>query len=131
MSVEGIESFEGWVIAELMGHRKLAGRMSQANVAGAPMMRLDVFVGDADKPIATQFYGSGAFYCITPCDEQIARRFAQRHQPEPVTRWELPQLPAPTATTIREHCDEDLYDGGCCPDCGRDPCDCDEGDDPD
>lgn len=34
--------FEGWAIVELMGHRRLAGWVSEVEIAGAPMLRLDV-----------------------------------------------------------------------------------------
>jgi hypothetical protein len=36
------EPFEGWAILELMGHRRLAGRVSEIEIAGAKMLRLDV-----------------------------------------------------------------------------------------
>lgn len=79
-------AFEGWAIVELMGHRKLAGRVSEATVAGEPLMRLDVPAGDA---FLTQYYGAKSIYCLTPADEAICRRFARAHQIEPVHAYEL------------------------------------------
>ena len=35
-------AFEGWAIVELMGHRRLAGYVRQAEQFGAAMLRLDV-----------------------------------------------------------------------------------------
>jgi hypothetical protein len=80
--------FEGWAILELMGHRKLGGYVREQNVAGAGFIRIDV--PGKEGNVATQFYAPGALYCLTPVSEEIARRFAQGVQPEPVTRWELP-----------------------------------------
>lgn len=86
---ETISTFEGWAVLELMGHRKLAGYVTEHTVAGAGFLRIDVPGRDGEQ-VATQFYAPGAIYCLTPTTEEIARRFAVGCQPEPVTRWELP-----------------------------------------
>lgn len=89
-------TFEGWAILELMGHRKLAGRISEANIGGGAFIRIDVPGEAAD--VATQFYAPGAVYCITPCTEDVARRTAAGCRPSPVTEYELAparRLPAP------------------------------------
>lgn len=87
MSDEGT-TFAGWVIIELMGHRRLAGWLSEQEIAGEGFLRLDVPDGDGTK--ATQFYRPAAVYCITPTTEETARRTAKLAVPEPVRRWELP-----------------------------------------
>lgn len=81
------ETFEGWAILELMGHRRLAGHLSEQEIGGASFIRIDV--PGKDTPVATQFYSSAAVYCITPTSEDIARKIAARSNPAPVTRWEL------------------------------------------
>ena len=83
------EQFEGWVILELMGHRRLAGYLTEQQLGGTSFLRLDVFVGEAKEAMATQFYSASAVYCITPTTEAIARRLAEDAQPAPVTPWEL------------------------------------------
>ena len=88
MTTENSEVFSGWSILELMGHRRLAGFVSEQEIAGAAFLRIDV-PGD-NGFTATQFYAPSAVYCITPTTEEIARRVAQRAQPAPVQRWELP-----------------------------------------
>lgn len=35
-------AFEGWVILELMGHRRLAGHLQEKQIGGASFLRLDV-----------------------------------------------------------------------------------------
>jgi hypothetical protein len=82
--------YEGWAIVELMGHRRLAGRVSQAEQYGVAMLRLDVPATD-DAQAATQFYGGSSIYCVTPVSEEVARRVAECNSPAPVHTWELPR----------------------------------------
>jgi hypothetical protein len=90
MTEDRQDAFEGWAIVELMGHRRLAGYVREATVAGASMLRLDVPNPDEPEAYATQFYSSAALYCLTPVTEDTARAVARNAQPAPVTRWELP-----------------------------------------
>jgi hypothetical protein len=84
-------AYEGWAILELMGHRRLAGYLTEQTVAGTAFVRIDVPAAEPDTaPVATQFYAPSAIYCITPTTETLARRLARAHQPAPVQRWELP-----------------------------------------
>jgi hypothetical protein len=76
--------FEGFAILELMGHRKLAGRLSEQEIAGQAFVRIDL-PGEAGD-VATQFYSAAAVYAITPTTEEIARAVAGTYQPTPVTR---------------------------------------------
>jgi hypothetical protein len=81
------DSFEGWAILELFGHRKLGGRLSQVEIAGQGFIRIDVPDVEADQ--ATQFYAPSAVYGITPCTEATARAIAAYQRPQPVTVWEV------------------------------------------
>ena len=99
------EKFEGWCILELMGHRRLAGWVSEQEFAGSAFVRLDVYEhapepggmvaggihepAEPDKAIVTQFYSPAAVYCITPTTEDIARKLGAKSKPEPVSRFEL------------------------------------------
>jgi len=84
------EALKGWCILELMGHRRLGGLVSDAEIAGGAFIRIDV---PSDPPV-TQFYAPGSVYCITPTTEAIARELARKVRPEPVAEWELPKLAA-------------------------------------
>lgn len=81
--------FAEWVILELMGHRRLAGFLTEQEIAGKGFLRLDI----PGQPGATQFYNPTAVYAITPTTEDIARAVAATSQPAPVQRWELPAAP--------------------------------------
>jgi hypothetical protein len=92
------QAFDAWAIVELFGHSKIAGRVTEQQIAGGAFLRVDV--PDLDgRPGFTRFYGAGAIYSITPVDEAIARRAAGALNPRPVTVYGavLPerQLPAP------------------------------------
>lgn len=94
------EGFDDWAILELMGHRRLGGKVRAATIAGAPFIRIDVPSADGKKT-ATQFYSPASVYCLTPTTEDVARALAQREQPSPVHRFELP---GPTRA-------EDMFEG--------------------
>ena len=78
-------TFDTWAIVELMGHRRLAGRLTEQQIAGDGFLRLDI---PSDPPV-TQFYRPAAVYAITPTTEDIARRVATFGRPAPVQVWEL------------------------------------------
>ena len=97
-------SFEGWVILELMGHRRLAGYLRDEVVGGTAFLRIDV--PGEDGTVATQFYSGAAVYCITPTTEAIARKVAASSRPEPVTAWELrPERTLPAVAPPSAHPD--------------------------
>ena len=80
-------NFEDWAVLELMGHRRLAGKVTDAVIGGGTFLRIDI-PGEGDQ-WTTQYYSPGAVYCITPTTEDIARAVAKSSQPAPVHRWEL------------------------------------------
>ncbi len=89
------EKFETWAILELLGHRRLAGFVSEVQIGGASFIRIDIpgetpaRLGAENK--ATQFYSPQAIYCITPASEDTVKAMARCSSP-PVQHWELPQL---------------------------------------
>jgi hypothetical protein len=88
------EKFQEWVVMELMGHRRLAGLLSEVEIGGASFLKLDV--PDADGGFcASQFYNPAAVYSMTPTTEEIAREVAKQCVCEPVHRWELRALAQP------------------------------------
>ena len=90
--------FETWAILELMGHRRLAGWLTEQEIGGSGFLRLDIPKTDKAAS-ATQFYAPGSVYAITPCTEETARRTAAIVHVEPVSEWELPRLEAPAVGT--------------------------------
>lgn len=104
--------FETWAVIEIMGHRQLAGRVTEVPIAGTSMLRIDVpAVGG--WPEHTKYVGGGSVYQIHPCTEEIARASAERiaqqygYQPMPIS---VPQL-ADAAETLRRSAVAQLASG--------------------
>jgi len=80
-------NFDEWAILELMGHRRMAGKVTEAVIGGGAFIRIDVPRDNGTQ--TTQFYSPQSVYCITPTTEEMARAVARSSQPAPVSRWEL------------------------------------------
>ena len=81
------QGFDQWAILELMGHRRLAGKVTESEIGGALFVRIDIPGREGWK--TTQFYSAAAIYCITPTSEAIAREVAAMSSGEPVHAWEF------------------------------------------
>jgi hypothetical protein len=81
---------ERWAIVALMGHRQVAGRISEELVAGTPMLRLDIPL--ADDTWSTRLFGGAAIYEITYVDEPVARAVAARDPAHPISIWSAQNL---------------------------------------
>ncbi len=93
MSAEQVnDNFGVWGILELMGHVKMAGFITQEELFGTKMGRIDIPAGDGEEAI-TQYFGGSSVYRLTPVSEATARAFAMRNRPRPVHLYEL-ALPA-------------------------------------
>lgn len=100
------EKFNGWVILELMGHRRITGFLSEQEIAGRAFLRIDI----PGEPPATQFYGAEAVYCITPTTEKMARSAAALNDVAPIHRWELPPVKRTARPGDEEYVDADIVD---------------------
>jgi hypothetical protein len=82
------EQLESWAVVSLMGHKTLAGRLSEEERFGAKMGRLDV--PDGDK-FATFYFGGASVYSIEVVTEEVARKAAKSHVLRPVHVWTVPE----------------------------------------
>lgn len=73
-----------YVIVELMGYKKLAGRLSQGP---AGLMQLDVA---CEGGFVTQFINPQSVYRITIVDEKAVREVAKNIDPLPTIELEIP-----------------------------------------
>lgn len=71
-----------WMIVEIMGHRKHAGRVREEERFGARMLRIDVPVkGDpATHGWLTHYYGGAAIFGVTFTDEATALRINKPYE---------------------------------------------------
>jgi hypothetical protein len=101
-------TFDEWCIVELLGHRRLAGRVREVQVAGSGFLRLDIPAAGVD-PARTQYVSPGSVYALHPVGESTARAAAGRWRPEPIQRWELAAVAA--AQPTREDVEDLVGDG--------------------
>lgn len=87
------EGFATWGVVEIMGHRSLAGKISEQELFGSKFLRVDIPVEDAGDgpPMVTQFYGGAAVFSLLPTSEEVARRSARTMRPDQVHVYGLPR----------------------------------------
>lgn len=91
------EKFEHWALVEVMGHLRLAGRVSEQVLAGASFVRVDIPAVDGKQPF-TRLFGASAIYSVTIVDEETAKLAAAQLRTAPMDEWSarrlLERLPA-------------------------------------
>ncbi|MFO0806058.1 MAG: hypothetical protein U0791_23380 [Gemmataceae bacterium] len=113
-----------WAVVELMGHVKLAGRLTEEEKFGAKLGRIDIPTGKpcslADceshqiapdacpechgaETFITKFFGGGSIYSVTIVSEAVARHIAKKSHPEPVHSWDFPKQLIPANTFVDDH----------------------------
>lgn len=100
-------AFEHWCIVELMGHQRIAGKVTEQNLFGSALMRVDVPEIDGRAGF-TKFYGATAIYAVTPVEERVAVALAKSFDVRPVDEWQLRALlPKPPQPLMPEEDDGD------------------------
>lgn len=103
------EPYNGWSVLELLGHRRLHGLVQETTLAGAGMLRIDVYEGPAETPALTQYYPPSSVYCLTPATEEACRKAAMP--------WAPPALIQPREDECGPRCIGCSVCGKRCPDC--------------
>ena len=85
------EKFESWAIVELFGHKRMAGKVSEQEIAGTGFVRIDVPAVNGSKAF-TKFLGPSSIYGITPTDEMHATAAAQAWNPTPVDNFDVSEM---------------------------------------
>lgn len=70
------EPFEGYLICELLGHRRLVGYAREVEIAGAGFIRVDS-LDENGEPAKTTLVNPASVYAITPITEEVAKRMAR------------------------------------------------------
>jgi len=76
-----------WGLLELMGHQRIAGKLSEENFGGT-FIRVDVPEVN-DTPAYTKLFGQSAIYAVTFTSEEVARKLAERLRIVPVQPYEI------------------------------------------
>lgn len=85
------KSFSGWGIVELMGRKRIAGRLGERTIAGANLLQVDIPLSDKPDDFRTEFVGGGSIYALHPTDERTARLAAKRLDAKPVYSYDVEQ----------------------------------------
>lgn len=115
-------SFESFAIVELMGHARIAGKVSEQVIGGAAMLRVDV-PETSEQSAFTKFYAPNAVYAITPVEEKIVKIAAEQFQERPVQARVLPLNTPTLVEKVVEQSDTE-NDEDCLPDEDWDADDC-------
>lgn len=102
--------FEAWALVEIMGHQRVAGKVSEEVIAGTAMLRVDVpAINGRDG--YTKYYAAGALYCLTPTDEATATRAAEQFNVPPISPYilHMPESPMLAAKVAEPGAEYDDY----------------------
>lgn len=78
-----------WGVVEIMGHRTRAGMLSDAQIGGATMLRIEhpTLTDSSGAEPLTEYYAPSAIFCIRPCTQDeatVAARWWRGSEPEPL-----------------------------------------------
>jgi hypothetical protein len=82
------EAKELWALVELFGHNRVAGKVTEAEMGGGALIRVDVPAVKDREPL-TKYYNVKAIYAMTPVDEATARRMAQDIDAAPINSYSI------------------------------------------
>jgi hypothetical protein len=106
------DKFESWAIVELFGHKKMAGKVSEQDIAGTGFIRIDVPAVNGSKAF-TKFLGPSSIYGITPVDEEHATAAASAWNPIPVDNYDMQDIARRMADRISSRDRQIEYDDNC------------------
>lgn len=86
------QKLQSFAVIEMMGHRKIVGLVTESDISGGQLLRVDVLNADGE-PERTEYIGVGSIYCLTIVSEEAAKAIAVRNSPKPAWAWNLPQPP--------------------------------------
>lgn len=90
------KSVEFWGIVELFGHQRIAGHITEAEIAGGVFIQVNVPEVEGSAAF-TKLYGTNAIYAMTPTSEELVKAYVKRNKPAPLNIYmpELRTLPDP------------------------------------
>ncbi len=117
-------SFEQWALVEVMGHTRLAGLVTEEEIAGVAFLRVDVPAVEGLSAF-TRYIGPKSVHSLTPVAKDVAHMMAARIKAAPIRAWGVPgewretwaakalpgpvaESPAPTRSTPCPECSTPL-----------------------
>ena len=99
------ETIETWAYIEIMGHSKIAGRVSERKIGVAVMLQVDVPKPDEGFS-HTELYSPASIFSIKPTTEEWCRKFIAARVNYPV----LPYIMPARQLTTGESDEQDFYE---------------------
>lgn len=82
------QQFDIFALVELMGHQRLAGRVTEQVVAGHGFLRIDV-PETTTNPAFTRLVSPNSVYAINPITEEVALQYAESLSVKPINTWDI------------------------------------------
>src|ERR1035441_2324977 len=82
------ESKEMWALVELFGHNRVAGKVTEAEMGGGALIRVDVPAVKDREPL-TKYYNVKAIYALTRVDEATCMEMAKSIDAAPIYSYSL------------------------------------------
>lgn len=87
-----MQTNEFWGVLQLMGHVRIAGKISEEERFGAKIGRIDI--PREDGTFSTEYFGAGSIYRVQATTEEIARKIAAQSYDKPIHSYEMPKMHA-------------------------------------
>lgn len=72
------EALEFWAFVEVMGHNKIAGRLTTRKLGTSVMLQVDVLKVDGSGTAYSKLYNPASLFSITPVDEAFCLKWAKQ-----------------------------------------------------
>ena len=82
------EQLDTYAILDLFGHTRVAGRVRNAQIAGAGMIRIEVLDSEGNEA-QTEYYSPQAVYSLKPVTKELAVAAARQLDNSPVEPYSL------------------------------------------
>lgn len=89
--MEDVKSFDAWGIVEIMGHDRIAGRITEQAVGGCAFVRVDVPAVNG-RDAYTRLFGPGAIFSVSVTSEDTAKMAATQFRSSPMAEWDARRL---------------------------------------
>lgn len=72
------EALDCWAFVEVMGHSKIAGRLTTRKLGVAVLLQVDVLKPDGSGVAYSKFYSPASLFSITPVTEEYCRKWSKQ-----------------------------------------------------
>ena len=104
------EAFKTWALVERFGHTRMAGEVSEMNIAGGAKVRIDV-PATKKNPSFTRIVNISAIYAINPMTAESAKLLAENLSSAPIDSWDIRHYVKQAQLEMKTHEPAQVNDG--------------------